>query len=234
MRAKSKFLALALTAALQPAFAAPAPAEFSFEDLTTIADANGMANLVQANYGAASGIQFTGSAWGVLTSKDCDGLVKFVPNISGCGALMLSDNPGNGSTSSQRRTLTMNFAEGFISGSSLYYATLAGADVSIMLYENVDHSSGRSWSLGKLDGTGCVSELGAFYCDWNKIIVDLKGGTARSMVVTGNDNSVIFDDFSLVRATPVPPANLPEPAGIALTMAALGALGWTRKRAAAR
>lgn len=232
MRAKSKLLALALTAALQPAFAAPAPAEFSFEDLTTIVDANGMANLVQSNYGAGSGLQFTGNAWGVLTSKDCNGLVKFVPNVSGCGALMLSDNPGNGSTNPLRQTLTMNFAEGFISGSSLYYATLAGADVTVTLYENIDHSTGASWSLGKLDNTGCVTEPGALYCDWNKVVLDLKGGTARSIVVTGNDDSVIFDDFSLVRATAVPPTNLPEPAGIALTMGALGALGWTRKRAA--
>lgn len=234
MRAKSKLLALALTAALQPAFAAPAPAELSFEDLTTIVDANGMANLVQSNYGAGSGLQFTGSAWGVLTSKDCNGTVKFVPNSSGCGALMLSDNPGNDSTNPLRQTLTMNFAEGFISGSSLHYATLAGADVTVTLYENVDHSTGRSWSLGKLDSTGCVSVPGAFYCDWNKVVLDLKGGTARSMVVTGNDDSVLFDDFSLVRATAVPPTNLPEPAGIALTMGALGALGWTRKRAATR
>lgn len=234
MRAKSKLLALALTAALQPAFAAPAPVEFSFEDLTTIVDANGMANLVQANYGAGSGLQFTGSAWGVLTSKDCDGLVKFVPNVSGCGALMLSDNPGQGSTSTALRSLTINFAEGFISGSSLYYATLAGADVSVTLYENIDHRTGQSWALGKLDNIGCASVPGALYCDWNKIVLDLKGGTARSLTVTGKDDSVIFDDFSLVRATAVPPTNLPEPAGIALTIGALGALGWTRKRTAAR
>lgn len=234
MRAKSKFLALALTAALQPAFAAPAPAEFTFEDLTTIVDVNGMVNLVQTNYGASSGVQFTGSAWGVLTSKDCDGLVKFVPNASGCGALMLSDNPGNGSTSPLRQSLTMNFAEGFISGSSLYYATLAGTNATITLYENIDHSTGRSWSLGALDNTGCVSEPGASFCDWHRIVLDLKGGVARSLVVSGADDSVVLDDFSLVRATAVPPTNLPEPAGIALTMGALAALGWTRKRAAAR
>lgn len=232
MRAKSKLLALALTAALQSAFAAPAPAEFSFEDLTALANANGLVNLVQANYGASSGLEFTGSAWGVLTTADdCKGRVKFVPNnFSGCGALMLSSSPG--SSSSVRQSLTMNFAEGFASDSAFYYATLTGADVTVTLYENVDHSTGRSWSLGKLDSTGCLSEPSASFCDWNKIVLDLKGGVARSMVVTGNNDSVLFDDFSLVRAAAVPPTNLPEPASIALAMGALGALGWTRKRAA--
>lgn len=230
MRAKSKLLALALTAALQPAFAAPAPAEFSFEDLKTIVDVNGLVNLPQADYGAKDGLQFTGSAWGVLTSKDCDGIVPFVPSGGGCGALMLSSNPGV-SSSTQRQTLTMNFADGFISGSTLSYATTVSADVSITLYENTDHSTGKSWALGRLNNDGCLSEPGATFCDWNKIVLDLKGGVARSLVVTGNDNSAIFDDFSLVRATTVPPVNLPEPASIALAMGALGALGWTRKRA---
>lgn len=233
MRAKSKLLALALTAALQPAFAAPASVEFSFEDMTTIVNSSGLVNLAQAKYGAKDGLQFTGSAWGVLTSKDCDGIVAFVPNNGGCGALMLSSNPG-GVSSSQRQTLTMNYADGFTSGSTLFYATVLSADVSITLYENIDHSTGRSWALGRLKNDGCVSEPGATFCDWNSLVLDLKGGVARSLVVTGNDNSVIFDDFSLVRATAVPPVNLPEPASIALAMGALGALGWTRKRAATR
>lgn len=55
-------------------------------------------------------------------------------------------------------------------------------------------------------------------------------GVARSVVFSALDQSVLLDDLSFT--TPSATGRLPEPTSVALALGALGALGWSRRRAA--
>lgn len=224
MRAKSKLLALALTAALQPALAGVVSLNFEDINANVSPDGTGMVQLLDRYQGL--GVQFLGDAWGV-TSLRCDGLSGFVPHDNGCAALQLAGDPRD-NTVEAGKTFTLNFASGFVAGSSFFFSALGGSNVSITLYDEVD-GKGRSIPLGGLPTADCTIP-GARFCVWNQLNFDF-GGIARSMVVTGNDETLMLDDIRLVQAASAP-GNLPEPGSIALAVGALGALGWARRRAA--
>lgn len=224
MRAKSKLLALALTAALQPAMAGVVSLSFEDIDANVSPDGTGMVQL--GDRYKSSGVQFLGAAWGV-TSLRCDSLSLFVPHDNGCSALLLAGDPRD-NTIEAGKTFTLNFADGFVAGSSFFFSALGGSNVSVTLYDEID-GKGRPIPLGGLPTADCTVP-GARFCVWNQLNIDF-GGVARSMVVTGNDETLMLDDIKLVQAA-ANPGNLPEPGSIALAVAAFGALGWARRRAA--
>jgi len=229
MRATSKLLALALTAALQPAFAGVV--SLNFEDVTVASDPDGLGMFQLGDRYKNLGVQFSGAAWGV-TSLKCDGFSLFVPHDNGCSALMLAGDPRDGTIESGK-TFTMNFADGFASGSSFFYTALTSSKLSITLFDGLD-GKGNSISVSALDKLAVADcdVVGARLCNWFALTMDFTG-TAKSMVVSGNDETVMLDDIKLVQAS-TNPGRLPEPASLALSIGALGALGWARKRAAAR
>jgi len=217
MRATSKLLALALTAVLQPAVAGVVP--LTFEDITLADDADGYVEL-KSRY-INDGIVFSGAAWGqVSLVAPCGGISKFVTHDGGCVALAL-----NGGSS-----FALNFASGFIAGTSLYYSALEGAGVKIRLYEG-ENATGNSTLVEGLTEANCTVVRGARFCNWDLLTLSFSG-IARSLVVTAVDQSLMLDDFSFVQASPTVPGGLPEPASLVLAFSALGALGWARKRAA--
>ncbi len=242
MRATSKLLALGLAALVQPAFAALEPVYIDFEKITLSLDQDGMVSLATNNPYADLGVAFTGGAWGVVSdARGCGGFVSFVPvGGSGCGALLLANDPKAGSAAAigvaaanADPSFTLNFAEGFIAGSSLSYKALQGANVRIELFSELNGVG----SLGTVDGliqSDCGSVTGATFCDWGNPLKLAFGGVAKSMVVSGADESFMLDNLSLQRQDAAVPGQLPEPASLVLALSALGVLGWSRKRASAR
>ncbi len=224
MRTTSKLLALALAAALQPAFASTVTLDF--DDITTKSDPDNIGVVQLLDRYKTLGVQFTSDAWGV-TSAACGGIWRVVPH-SGCSALLLAGDPRDG-TLSGGRALTLNFADGFVAGSSLYYSSLS-SNFTVTLFDDLDGKGQRTVidsALLTATPGGCT---GARFCSWNLLNFDFTG-VARSVVITGADESLMLDDLKFTTAASAP-GNLPEPASIALAFSALGALGWARKRAA--
>lgn len=228
MRATSKLLALALAAALQPAMAAVAPISLNFEDIVDSTNADGVLNLLIPRY---AGVEFKESSWGV-SNIGCDGIVDFLAGAKGgCNAFLLAGDMTKPLPSPVTgKTATINLSGGFITGSSLYYSALRDSGVTITAYAGLD-GSGRSFDFDLNSLGGCGGSPG--FCSWTKLDLDLGSFTAHSLIVTGIDNSVMLDDLFFVAPDDTqPPGRLPEPGSIALTLGALGALGWKRKRKA--
>ena len=220
MRAKSKLLALALMAALQPAVAGVVP--LTFEDVKATTGNNGNDGYVELlDRYIDKGIVFSGDAWAVVRGPvlgPCGGVSSFIPRDGGCAALLLNGDE-----------FKLNFSEGFVAGSSLYYSALPDGGVTITLFEGENGTGERKSFANKLTEADCGG--GAKFCNWDLLTFDFKG-TARSMVVTGQGESLMMDDFSFVQAGPTDPGTLPEPASLALAFSALSALAWARKRTA--
>lgn len=223
MRATSKLLALALAAVLQPAIAAPAPIVLDFEDITTKVDPDGVVDLKTPRY---AGVEFKGAAWGLTTSAcDIDATANFITRDGGCGAFLLASARSGSATGTQFATI--NLADGFIAGSSLWYSAMTASAITVTLFEGLD-ATGRSTTYDQGLTKGNCSR--ATFCDWSELKFSFDG-VAKSIVISGADRSVMLDDLSF-QPFSTQPAPLPEPGSIALALAALGALGWARKRAA--
>ncbi|MBI3347232.1 MAG: PEP-CTERM sorting domain-containing protein [Burkholderiales bacterium] len=231
MRPTSKLLALALTVAMQAAVAAPATVELKFEDISIASDPLHLGMVKLGDRYKGDGVQFTDGAWGV-TTVGCKGIVSFVPYGGGCSGLLLAGDPRD-TTVGGDVTFTLNFAEGFIKGSSLVYSALTGSGVSVTLFSELD-GKGDATRVTGLVPADCNDGSGASFCVWKELLLEAGGATgiARSMVISGFDESLMLDNLKLVKATTAP-GTLPEPASAALVLGALGAAGWSRKRKSA-
>ncbi|MEO7833447.1 MAG: hypothetical protein ABIS05_27015 [Roseateles sp.] len=220
-------MALALTAALQPAIA---DVVLSFEDIKKSADPADTGIVQLLDRYKDSGVRFTGDAWGVVSSEDAcnNGFGNFFHD-GGCTALLLGKQPGG--AASPTASFTLNFAAGFIGGSSLNYAGLPRTTGSISLFSDLD-GIGKlaAFDVKDLQLSGCSVDPAFSLCDWNNLVLGFSG-VARSMVITGTDQALMLDDLSLKQAATAP-GSLPEPASLVLAFSALGALAWARKRAA--
>lgn len=221
MRATSKFLALALAAVLQPAVAAPAPIVLDFEDITTKVDPDGIVDLKIPRY---AGVEFKGSAWGI-TNIECDGVANFITRDGGCSGMLLASARSGSAAGTQLATI--NLVDGFVSGSSLWYSAALNSAITVTLYAGLDANDRIASYEQSLAKSNCSR---AAFCDWNELAFNFNG-VAKSIVISGADRSVMLDDLSFLPFA-TQPAPLPEPGGVALALAALGALGWTRRRAA--
>lgn len=221
MRAKNKFLVLALAAALQPAIADVVPLDF--EDFTGFVE-------LGSRYSASAGLTFSPNAWGVRAldrPNPCAGTIRFQPLANGspnCGALLLAEDAG-GTFGSDTLSFKISSDFGFVNSISFAFAlgTNAVAKVDVL------DANGNSLlpTLGDLAGNACSN--GYFFCDWEKKTVEFSG-VASSIVFSAKDQGLMLDD--LVLTTDLPPStDLPEPASIALALGALVAAGWTRRRA---
>lgn len=218
MRATSKLLALALTAALQPAVAGVV--SLNFEDNTAV-------GLIGSRYTNSLGVTFSGDAWGI-TSKfnNCGGNAQFLRPGS-CGGLELALAPLN-NAGLDDQSFTLDLAGGFITEFSFVYSARADADVQIELFDGANGTGRVLQSLSNLTGANCTT-TGVRFCNWTTSSIKFDG-VALSLKVTGLDQSLMLDDFQFI--TPAAGGKLPEPGSIALAFGALGALGWVRRRAA--
>lgn len=222
MRATSTLLALALTAAFQPAMADVV--SLGFNDLPTN---NPLVGIQLNNRYSTQGVEFAGAAWGVV-SRTCNSAGwPFIAHDNSCGALLLAAD-ADGSPSG-RQSFTINFAEGFVAGSSFFYSASLDSGLTVSLFDGLN-GTGRGTALSGFGASSCGLG-GVSFCNWTKFDITDFQGVGRSMVVTANDQTFMLDDLNLVSATPGP-GNVPEPASLALAVAALGALAWSRKRTA--
>lgn len=131
-------------------------------------------------------------------------------------------------------SLLFNVAAGFEESFSMLYANDLG-DATVRVYDGLN---GQGQQLGKderLSSTGACKDpvsgaaLTDFVCNWRTAAVNFSG-TARSVQITGVSNAFWLDDFRLGATG----GTVPEPGGVALSLAALGALALGRKKQVAK
>jgi hypothetical protein len=214
MRFHRSLIALGLAAAFSQS-ATAGLVSLDFEDFTASAP------LVKQY--ESKGISVTGNAWGVTSSQaNCGGIFAF-ERIGGCGALMLGSL---GVNSSARTTFTLALTGGFINSFSFFYSAASNAAALVEVLDDAGDVLASSDSLRGVGGCG----RGISFCDWEDMTLTFSG-IAQKMRVTGANQSFLMDDLAFTTPT-VGGGRLPEPGSIALSLAALGALGWARKRAA--
>jgi hypothetical protein len=217
MRATSKLLALALTAALQPAVAGVVSLDF---------EGTSGVNKVDNLY-ASRGVTFAGDAWSITSNQNnCNG-VAFFSRPGSCGGLLLGLNPFSAPGASTA-SMMIDLADGFITEFSFVYGIRTSSNVSIKIFDGLDGQGTLLQSVTGLTGSAC-SNNPLLFCNWNSSTIKFSG-VARSVVVSGLDQRLMMDDLQFI--TPSATGRLPEPTSIALVLGALGAVGWARKRAA--
>ena len=218
MRATSKFLALALTAAMQSAMAGTV--SLDFEDVT-------VSEKLTTRY---PGVTASGAAWAV-TSQACSygtginqhaGTISFKGYGDSCGALMLASSLGQPVTPSPSLTLTL--ADGFIGTMAFIFAS--GDDASTLDVQVLDAKGNLLVDANGLSGSSCTEYT---FCNWSEKVLSFSG-IASSVTFTAPDQTMLLDNITFT--TPAANGRLPEPTSIALTLGALAGLGWARKRSA--
>lgn len=216
MRTTSKLLAVALTATLQSAMAGTIMLDF--EDVKTTAPLAG-------NY---NGVTVGGDAWSARSeASTCGGNVSFVRTGS-CSALWLAMDPRD-TAEDATKSLTLSIADGFIGSLSFVYSgSVSLPELAVHVFDAAGKELGSG--LDGLTAAGCANFL---FCSWSQTMTLNFTGVARSVTFSALDQTILLDDIKFT--TPAATGGqLPEPTSIALTLAALGGLGWARKRAAAR
>lgn len=218
MRATSKLLALALTAAALPS-AVAGTVSLNFEDITSVGK-------ITTQYKDA-GITVSGDAWGLSSRYNgCTGTAAFLRTNS-CGGLLLGVNALGTPSDTDYADFTLDLLGGFVTEVAFTYSVRSGADVLIQLWDGANGTGKVLQQLTSLPGSTCAS-TGVRFCDWFDTKISFTG-VAMSLTVSGLDQRLMLDDlkFTTPGSTGTP---LPEPGGVALALGALGALAWTRKR----
>lgn len=148
-------------------------------------------------------------------------------NVPGGPLIYFASRGGLGDPNSQTGALTsfggtdiiLNFESGFTGTVSLFYASIRSSGV-VSVY---DGFGGTGTSLASLAISpnvvlpGCP-ELNAGFCPFTEIQFSF-AGTGKSLVLTGLENSIIFDDITVNTVDPV--SEVPEPATFGLVACAL-------------
>lgn len=217
MRTKSKLLALALAAALQPATAAVVTVDFENPDT--------WGELLRTQI---PGLSFSGDAWSVGSTR-CGGDINWIRPDS-CGALELAVNPWGDEDLTAPKSFTINFAGGFVEEFKFAFSLLDTTSAKIQIFEGLNGTGrelGNAESLLRL--TSCPP--GDFrFCVWDLDNAIKFEGTALSVKVSGVDQNMLLDNLSFI--TPTATGRLPEPGSVGLALSAIGALAWVRRRSA--
>lgn len=229
MLAAKTLIATALLALALPSMAGTTLLDFEQISATTTA-------LSTSQPYSGMGIDFGANAYGIVSSKarvdpgegDFYRALEADGKTANRGALILWDN----SSGSGARTFVINIADGFDTSFGLSYTSALIASGSVQVFSE---QNGGGDSLGSLvlQGSAACPDT-RYWCTWKDETIDLKDKVGRSIVVSGSNAQFIFDDFRLNLHAGTG-TQVPEPGGVALSLAALCALAWSRsnKRRAA-
>jgi hypothetical protein len=224
LAAKNLIVSALLTMAL-PAMAGTTLLDFEGVSATRTA-------LTVNNPYAALGIGFTANSYSAASNKALvnPGDAYFYRGLdangktANRGALVLWD----GRTDTGVFSFYMNVAQGFDTSFGLSYTS--GASGTVQIFSGENGSGDLISDLGLVRSKTCAADT-RYLCEWSDANIDLKGQVGRSIRFTGQNTQLIFDDLKLqLHEDPTNP--IPEPGGLALSLAALGALVWGRKRTA--
>lgn len=232
MKALNTLVAAALMALAAPSFAGPVRQVLDFETVPVALNNLG----TQVNPYADLGVSFAGGAYSTTSVVDVPGGTgRFFREASVYGSISKGAvlMRGGYDPVSNLATMTINFANGFADDFSMLFGGLTGAFAFVEVYSDFN-GSGDKLGDSTLDAINadCIDSSGTpvagFVCNWNTSVTRFIG-TARSVRISGSDAMMYLDDFSVGSANP---GTIPEPGGIALSLAALGALALGRKRKA--
>ncbi|MET0519515.1 MAG: PEP-CTERM sorting domain-containing protein [Burkholderiaceae bacterium] len=139
-----------------------------------------------------------------------------------CGAFILSYS---GDSDSGKSTI-ISIAKGFEDSFALIYAPVADLPpASVSIFDASHQLLGSQTLIGQ---GACETE--GWLCKWGSVDISFLG-TAYSVEITGPTDAIYFDNvlFGDVLGDGGG-SNVPEPKSMALSLAALGALAWSRKR----
>lgn len=224
MRATKHWLSSVLLAISVPALAAPTV--LSFEDAPAVA------TRVLDSY-SALGIHFSSDAWAAMSKgvlNSAYGNFYAAPGDFGSnkGAVTLTSNaypqageaPPTGSN-----FFTISVEHGFDGFFSLRYT--GEAAMTITAYDKNGDALGLPVGGDGTLTTGCATN---FACNWSLRTLQLDAA-AYSIKIEGTNGKQWFDDFSFGRLlADEQGGTVPEPGGVALSLAALGALALGRRR----
>jgi hypothetical protein len=225
MKATQTMVAVAWLAAVAPSMAGTV--ELHFGDAP-------LAPAKAQDFYAASlpGVAFSADAW-VAKSRLVGGYGNFYQEPDADrGALTLTSKPDRapGETSPPLATsFTISLKNAFFNDFSMHFT--GEGSISVTAFDaNGAALGGSSGSAPIPEEEECVV---GFFCKWAPITIDLADGLlASSITVSGADRKFWFDDmvFTLADAPGPGPGTVPEPGGVALSLAALGVLAWSRRR----
>jgi len=218
MRALKTLVASTLLAVAVPSFAEPLTIDFE----TVPSGINAIGDTYD-------GFHFTANAWSIIASGQ-GGLGNFTGAPTPIGALFLSADPlqpGGPGDDPESVSFVINVDQGFTESFGLWYTSTALGFGRVQVFSG---ANGSGDSLGAFDLTprpACI-QAPTLVCNWLESSVGFTG-TAFSIVVSGADSQFYFDNLRFGNLLD-DGGNVPEPGGVALSLAALGALAWTRKR----
>jgi hypothetical protein len=195
-------------------------------------DFEGVANntLVGDYYKQTKGAVFTGFGFGALDNDRPGGTLEFGNAPSKWTVLYLADKSGSPVETPE---LTIEILNGFNSLFSMFYTMSSGAENGHVTLLDAEQQVIAQQDIPTIQGSGCptsgVDTASSFSC-WGTFSIDFRntGMTARYVRIGGSNKSFLFDDLSF--GDPAPIGELPEPAGIALGLTALGALALSRRK----
>jgi len=205
--------ALATTVVNFDAEASAHPAEAV--DASTLSFVNDLITISPSNSAwlAASGTAFK------------DGLGNFYGNVGSS-----TDKTSNkGALAITANSFTVKIEDGF---NGLFSVDFAGQGSAHLVA--LDALGRVLGSFAPATGSNAGCDAG-YSCNWNTLSFDLGSAVdVFAVEIFGANGLQWFDNLSFASlnadSPTTPPSGVPEPGGVALSLAALGALGWTRKR----
>ena len=133
------------------------------------------------------------------------------------GALVLWD--GISGTGEGVFSFLINVVDGFDTSVDLSYATGLFNGGQVVVFSELNGGGSAVAALALTSAGGCDNT--DYICKWHIATIGLQGKVGHSMRFTGSNELLIFDDLKFQRNG----QSVPEPGGVALSLAALGALG---------
>ncbi|MEP6505154.1 MAG: PEP-CTERM sorting domain-containing protein [Betaproteobacteria bacterium] len=196
-------------------------------------DGDGQEQVLEYYNGGAGGLGSTGGTnYGVSFGADalaCSGQpggscnTALIPGGAGANALFFLTGPGD----------LMNVAAGFTTGFSFFYS--AAFDPGIVTVWSGLNGTGTLLATLDLavtgDGSGTAGCESTNFCPYTAAGVTF-AGTAMSVNFSGTANQIGFADITLGSADAGGVTDVPEPSGVMLMLAGVGALGAVSRRRA--
>lgn len=189
--------------------AAPASAAIVTLDFDGIATTSNTAEIGDFYNGGTSSDGSTGTNYGVTFSPNALAInVYFGANEPNPGILYFLGGD----------QVTINYAAGFDTGFSFYYAS--NSDASITVYDDLNGTGNILATLNLSNNF----QGGCGYCNWTATGVTF-AGTAKSIDFAGGADMVAYDKITFGSATAGGSGAVPEPATWAMMIGGFGAIG---------